>query len=370
MRTVAVLLAAGRSERFGTDKLWADLHGAPLWLMGFRSLLNNKQVEGVGIVCAADKTAQFRDAAPEALFVVAGGDTRTESARSGFEALPDWAECALFHDAARPFVSQSVIDAVIAGVGSKGAAFPAIPVTDTIKEQSDATFRTLDRTRLVSVQTPQGALVSHFRKAFEARTEATDDMALLEALGIEQVAVQGDTENRKVTTEADLRSLTAIETRAGHGYDVHRFSDDPKRKLWLGGVEFDGPGLEGHSDADAVLHAVVDALLGAAALGDIGDHFPNTDDRWKGEPSGTFLLESARMLAIRGWDVVNIDISVIAERPRLSGKRDEIRTVVAGLAGITPDRVSVKATTNEGLGSIGRGEGVAAFAVATIKRRV
>jgi 2-C-methyl-D-erythritol 4-phosphate cytidylyltransferase/2-C-methyl-D-erythritol 2,4-cyclodiphosphate synthase len=138
----------------------------------------------------------------------------------------------------------------------------------------------------------------------------------------------------------------------------------------LGGVQFEGPGLEGHSDADAVVHAVVDALLGAACDGDIGEHFPNDDPRWKDEPSATFLKETSKKLASQGWNVVNIDISVIAERPRLSGRRDEIRTVIAGLAGITPDRVSIKATTNEGLGSIGRGEGVAAFAVATIKRLV
>jgi 2-C-methyl-D-erythritol 2,4-cyclodiphosphate synthase len=156
------------------------------------------------------------------------------------------------------------------------------------------------------------------------------------------------------------------------GYDIHAFSTDAARPLWLGGVEFEGegPGLDGHSDADPVLHAVVDAILGAAGLGDIGEHFPNTDPRWKGEPSSTFLLESAKLSSSQGWNVVNIDVSVLAERPRLSPRRDEVCSVIAGLLGISRERVSVKATTNEGLGSIGRGEGVAAFAVATLRREI
>ncbi len=369
MRTVAVLLAAGRSERFGSDKLWIELDGAPLWTRSYQTLLRHEMVDGVGIVCGEGLVGQFQGHAPEALFVVEGGATRTQSARNGFDARPGWAEAVILHDAARPFVESVTIGGVILGIKAHGAAFPAIEVTDTIKQREGGSYKTLDRTKLVAVQTPQGATVELFQKAFASGLEATDDAALLEAVGIEAIVFPGFAENIKVTTWSDLRHEMA-ETRTGHGYDVHRFSDDPKRKLWLGGVEFEGPGLEGHSDADALIHAVVDALLGAASLGDIGDHFPNTDPRWKNEPSATFLKESARMLAINGWDVVNIDISVIAERPRLSGRRDEIRTVIASLAAISLDRVSVKATTNEGLGSIGRGEGVATFAVATIKRRV
>ena len=193
-------------------------------------------------------------------------------------------------------------------------------------------------------------------------------MALLEIAGIRPVAVQGDLENVKITTVKDLKGRGQWETRTGHGYDIHRFSTDPARELWLGGVKFEGIGLEGHSDADVVIHAIVDALMGAAGLGDIGEHFPNTDSRWKDEPSATFLKETAQMLSRSGWEVVNIDVSVLAERPKLSPRREEVRSVVAGILGIDVARVGIKATTNEGLGAIGRGEGVAAFAVATIKR--
>lgn len=368
MRTIAVLLAAGSSERFGEDKLWIALDGAPLWLKSYLTLSHHPQIEAVGIVCAAGRVSEYSNLAPGAAFVVEGGSSRTQSARIGFEARPMWAEAVLFHDAARPFVSPQTVSRVVEAVEISGAAFPALGVTDTIKLRSESGFETLDRSKLVAVQTPQGARAEHFESAFARGIEATDDMALLEAVGIHAVAVDGESANIKVTTRSDLE-LRMTETRTGHGYDVHRFSTDPARPLWLGGVEFEGPGLEGHSDADALLHAVVDSLLGAATLGDIGDHFPNTDPRWKDEPSATFLKESVRLLASDGWDVVNIDVSVIAERPRLSAKRDEIRKVIAELAGISPDRVSIKATTNEGLGSIGRGEGIAAFAVATIKRR-
>lgn len=369
MRTVAVLLAAGRSERFGTDKLWIELDGAPLWLKSYQALRQHGRLSGVGIVCAKGREREYRALAPDALFVVEGGETRTQSARAGLRACPDSADAVLFHDAARPFLSADTIGAVAAGVEAAGAAFPAIAVTDTIKSREGEGFTTLDRSQLVAVQTPQGAKRELWEKAFASGTEETDDTALLEAIGIQPMAVPGDPTNKKVTTQSDLRH-EMTETRTGIGYDVHRFSTEPGRKLWLGGVEFEGQGLEGHSDADAVLHAVVDALLGAAGLGDIGEHFPNSDPRWKDEPSATFLKESARRLANGGWDVVNIDVSVIAERPRLSAKREAIRSVIAELAGIGTDRVGLKATTNEGLGSIGRGEGVAAFAVATIKRRV
>ena len=368
---MAVLLAAGRSERFGRDKLRVEVGGIPMWQRAFFALAGHPLIEGVGIVASKPLLDECEEKARGALFVAQGGASRTESARIGFGLLPDWAEAVLFHDAARPFVPPEVIVRVVDGVASHGAAFPAVPVTDTVKEATVSGHRTLDRSRLVAVQTPQGGLVSHFRKAFELATEATDDAAMLEAAGIPSFAVEGDPANIKITSEDDLARIPQLaELRTGIGYDVHRFSQDPQRPLWLGGVKFEGegPGLEGHSDADPALHAVVDALLGAAGLGDIGELFPNTEPRWKDEPSATFLRECAKRIAAEGWLVVNIDVSVLAERPRLAAKREEIRSVVARLLGVEPGRVSVKATTNERLGSIGRGEGVAAFAVATIRR--
>jgi 2-C-methyl-D-erythritol 4-phosphate cytidylyltransferase/2-C-methyl-D-erythritol 2,4-cyclodiphosphate synthase len=367
MKALAVLLAAGRSERFGQDKLWTQLDGTPLWTRPYRTLRG--AVGPVGIVCPEDRIPDFSSLAPDAAFVVAGGRTRTESARRGFEAREPSIEAVLFHDAARPFVSNEVVARVLAAVDAQGAAIAAVPVVDTVKEVGTDGLRTLERERLVAAQTPQGAHVALWQKAFANGLEATDDAALLEAVGIAVALVPGERENVKVTTLSDLGPRMS-ETRTGLGYDVHPFSTDPSRPLWLGGVQFEGPGLEGHSDADVVLHAVVDALLGAVGLGDIGEHYANTDPRWKDAPSSLFLKESVGKLAQAGWHVVNIDVSVIAERPRLAGKREDVRRAIATLAGLPVERVSLKATTNEGLGAIGRGEGVAAFAVATVKQTV
>lgn len=371
MKTVAVLLAAGRSERFGEDKLTLATAGGTVWLRSYRALATHPLVSAVGIVASDALVPQCRAEAADALFVVQGGASRTESARIGFRNVPEEYDCVLFHDAARPFLSERTVSNVIKGVVEHGAAFPAVPVTDTVKMCDGGRYSTLDRSRLLAVQTPQGALRGHFQTAFDATAgDATDDMALLEAAGISAVAVEGDPENVKITARNDLPATT--EARTGIGYDIHRFAEAPERQLWLGGVLFEdeGPGLEGHSDADVVLHAVVDALLGAAGLGDIGERFPDTDPQWKDSPSAAFLKDSARLVQKAGWEIVNIDVSVLAERPRIMPRRDEIRRTIAELAGFDTSRVNVKATTNEGLGAIGREEGVAAFAVATLRRSV
>ena len=203
----------------------------------------------------------------------------------------------------------------------------------------------------------------------------TDDLALLDAVRIGYELVSGDRRNFKVTTEEDYRMAQAMvesprqtENRTGLGYDVHAFSTDSTRPLFLGGVEFPGPGLEGHSDADALLHAVVDALLGAASLGDIGVHFPPSDSQWKDRASRHFLTEAQRMIAAEGWSVVNVDATVLAEHPKIMGRREEICGSIASALGIERNRVSIKATTHERLGAIGRGEGIAAMAIATLSR--
>ena len=368
---MAVLLAAGRSERFGEDKLALAIEGGAVWLRAYRALATHPEVSAVGIVASEALLPQCQAEASDALFVVQGGASRTDSARIGLSNVPDEYDCVLFHDAARPFLSQRVVSNVNKGVAEHGAAFPALPVTDTVKIRDGERYSTLDRSRLIAVQTPQGALRSCFQTAFDVTAgDATDDMALLEAAGITAFADEGDPDNVKITARQDLP--TTAEARTGIGYDIHRFAKEPERPLWLGGVLFEGqgPGLEGHSDADVVLHAVVDALLGAAGLGDIGEHFPDTDPQWKDSPSSTFLKKSARLVQKAGWVIVNIDVSVLAEKPRIMPRRDEIRRVIAELAGTDTDRVSVKATTNEGLGAIGREEGVAAFAVATLRRSV
>jgi 2-C-methyl-D-erythritol 4-phosphate cytidylyltransferase/2-C-methyl-D-erythritol 2,4-cyclodiphosphate synthase len=261
-----------------------------------------------------------------------------------------------------------LIDRVIAAASEHGAAAPAIPVVDTLRNVSG---EVVDRTRLVGMQTPQASQLEAFLLSHEKSTlEVTDDIALLEQVGMKAVIVPGESANFKITTEDDLAKARGIagfrETRSGFGYDIHRFSQDPDRPMMVGGVMFDGPGLEGHSDADALLHAVVDSVLGAAGLGDIGVHFPNSDPRWHNKPSIEFVHYAADLVGRDGWQITNIDATIVAEHPKVMSRAQEIRVAIAEGLGIAAARVSVKATTNEMLGAIGRGEGFAAFAVATL----
>ncbi|ARU39948.1 2-C-methyl-D-erythritol 2,4-cyclodiphosphate synthase [Armatimonadetes bacterium Uphvl-Ar1] len=363
-RVIAILVASGKSERFGTDKLEIDLGGVSVWEKSYRALRDSGVVDGVGVVTRAEKVAQTLARVPDMEFVVTGGETRAESVRRGLAAVPAGFEIVLVHDAARPFVSAEVIERVVAVVREHGAAYPAVGVTDTIRHDGQL----LDRTQLLAAQTPQGARLDDLRSAMMNPAELTDEMAYLQANGVQIFAVEGDPANQKITHPGDVKR--PMEIRTGFGYDVHRFSDDPARPLWLGGVEFDDrPGLEGHSDADALLHAIVDALLGAAALGDIGVHYPPSDPQWKDCPSLRFVGETGEMLRRVGWEIVNVDATVVAERPKVMVKALEIRTGIAGALGIEVGRVSVKATTNERLGAIGNSEGIAGYAVATISRK-
>lgn len=270
-------------------------------------------------------------------------------------------------------MTARLIDDVVAAIREAGAAAAGLPVTDTIKQVVDGRVVTLPRETLFAMQTPQGATTSILRQAHAAaKADMTDEMALVEAIGVHPRIVPGDPENFKITTPSDLdraRAMVGSEVRTGLGYDVHAFCDDPSRTLWLGGIAFPGHRpLLGHSDADVLLHAATDALLGAAALGDIGQHFPNDDARWRGEPSLTFLRHAAALLAEAGWQISNLDMTLIAESPKVMPHAVKIREKVAEALGIRADQVSVKATTNEKLGTIGRGEGIAAFATATIRR--
>ncbi len=374
MTFCAILLAAGKSERFGKDKLLLRLGDKPVWKHSFDQLVRHPDVEAVGIVCSLELEEWARKLAPEACFLTRGGATRQESAQLGFNAAPERFDGVLFHDAARPFLTGALISRVIEAVRKQRAAGPALPVIDTIKQIEDGKVRTLDRGALVAVQTPQGAPRQLLERAFRlAGGPYSDEMSMLEALGETPTLVAGDPRNVKITNALDFevatRTLLGCESRTGIGYDIHAFSPDPARPLFLGGVQFpEERGLQGHSDADALLHAIVDALLGAAALGDIGVRYPPSDMQWKNARSTLFLKETALAVRNEGWNIVHIDATVLAESPKIMKMRDQICQAVAEVLNIEHNRVNVKATTNERLGAVGRGEGIAAFAVATLSR--
>lgn len=366
MKVGAVILAAGKGTRFGGDKIRARLRGKPVWRWSYDALLAHPKVDQVVLVCPAEHYDNYSAEVVEGK-VVAGGESRRESCAIGVAQLDD-CDIVLVHDAARPFVSAELIDTILEATLKSGAAGPAIPITDTLRNLEG---EVVDRSQLVGMQTPQGAKVSDLLKAHSTVLgDVTDDLALLQGIGLEPTIVEGDPINFKITTEDDLAKARGIagfrETRTGLGYDIHQFSNDPARPLFVGGVEFEGAGLDGHSDADALLHAVVDSLLGAASLGDIGQHFPNTDPEWKDRASVDFLTYAAKLVGEHGWKVVNVDATVVAERPKVMAQALAIRTLIAQAIGCPVGSVSIKATTNEKLGAIGRSEGLAAFAVATL----
>jgi 2-C-methyl-D-erythritol 4-phosphate cytidylyltransferase/2-C-methyl-D-erythritol 2,4-cyclodiphosphate synthase len=293
--------------------------------------------------------------------------------RQGVEALPR-CQVLLVHDAARPFASPALVRAVALAASEAGAAVAALPVTDTVKRARDErAVETLDRRELWLAQTPQGFRVEVLRRALAAAGaaagEATDEAQLVERLGEPVRLVPGEPGNLKITSGADVaraRALTEAPFAVGVGYDVHPFGAG--RRLVLGGAEFEGDGLLGHSDADICAHAVGDAILGAAGLGDLGRHFPDGDKRWKGVSSLLLLGEIARMAGEVGWRVGNCDVTLAARRPRVAPRAEEMRRNLAEALGVSPAQVNVKATTGEGLGFVGRGEGIAAHAVALLLR--
>jgi 2-C-methyl-D-erythritol 4-phosphate cytidylyltransferase / 2-C-methyl-D-erythritol 2,4-cyclodiphosphate synthase len=281
----------------------------------------------------------------------------------------------LIHDAARPFVSKMVVDGVIEALaaGADGAV-PHVPVSDTLRTLVDGKWVTVPREGLLRAQTPQGfrfASILAAHRAF-ADHDVTDDTALAELAGQKIVATAGETNNMKVTTPEDFTTAAIFlaarlgEPRSASGFDVHKFG--PGDHIWLGGVKIPHTeGLVGHSDADVVLHALTDALLGTIAAGDIGMHFPPTDERWRGAASSIFLDSAAGLIRAKGGSIVHVDVTVICERPKLGGHRDAIRARIAEILKLDVANVSVKATTTEGLGFTGRREGIAAEAMATVR---
>jgi 2-C-methyl-D-erythritol 4-phosphate cytidylyltransferase/2-C-methyl-D-erythritol 2,4-cyclodiphosphate synthase len=374
-----IVVAAGSGRRFGGAKQFGLLAGR-------RVVDRSVEVaagccDGVVVVLPAAAIGTADAVVPGASAVVPGGTTRAESVRAGLAAVPDGAAVVLVHDAARPLATPSLYGRVVAAVRDGAAAVvPAVPVVDTVR--SVGTGGVVDRELLRAVQTPQGFPADGLRAAHAAGGEATDDASLVESAGGRVELVEGERTNLKLTGPEDLvvaealldaRLLDVAEPepapgpaiRIGNGFDVHRFSDDADRPLVLGGVRFEGegPGLHGHSDADVVAHAVAEALLGSAGLGDLGSHFPDTDDRWRGADSMALLAEVVRMLAAEGWRAVNVDCSVVAERPKLARRRDEMQAALAAVVGAP---VTVKGRRAEGIGGLGRAEGIACFASALV----
>jgi 2-C-methyl-D-erythritol 4-phosphate cytidylyltransferase/2-C-methyl-D-erythritol 2,4-cyclodiphosphate synthase len=311
---------------------------------------------------------------------VAGGATRQASVRAGLEALVSCTpDIVLVHDAARPFASASLITRAIEAAEKTGAAIPALPVTDTVKRIDNAGTieATLDRNSIRLVQTPQAFAFpvlfdAHRRALAQGRDDFTDDAALAEWAGIKVSVFAGEPGNIKFTTPEDFARAEAIQSaglgdvRTGSGLDVHAFG--PGDHVTLGGIRIPhAQALTGHSDADVALHALTDAILGALADGDIGAHFPPSDPQWRGASSDRFLTFAVERVRARGGRIAHLDLTIVCEAPRIGEHRDRMRANIANLAGIGIERVGVKATTSEKLGFTGRGEGIAAYATATIR---
>ena len=377
-KVVALVVAAGRGRRFGGDlpKQYQDLAGRPVLRHTLAALAVNPQIDAVRAVIHPDDVEFYGEAAAGLglLDPVFGGTTRQDSVRLGLESLASLGvEKVLIHDGARPFVDAGTIGRVLAALDTHPGAIPAVAVADTLKRGADGLVdTTVERANLWRAQTPQGFRFADILSAHLAATgeELTDDAAVAEKAGQAVALVQGSEDNFKITTAADLerarRSFIGPgETRVGTGYDVHRFA--PGTGVWLCGVQVPhGFGLEGHSDADVALHAATDAVLGAIAAADIGRHFPPTDPKWRGASSDRFLGHAAGLVAALGGRILHLDITLICERPKVGPHRAAMQARVADILGIRQDRVSVKATTTEGLGFTGRREGIAAQAAATV----
>ncbi|MDH4746716.1 bifunctional 2-C-methyl-D-erythritol 4-phosphate cytidylyltransferase/2-C-methyl-D-erythritol 2,4-cyclodiphosphate synthase [Sphingomonas sp. CBMAI 2297] len=371
MRTIAIIVAAGQGTRAGgtMPKQFAPLAGKPMLEHGFDALTSHPAVDDVYVVIGPGQEEALRAALGEVPFAI-GGATRRESVANGLAALGQ-ADRVLIHDAARPFLPHAVIDRLLAALETHDGAIPGLPVADTLVT---ATGVSVPRDGLVRVQTPQAfryAAIVQAHAAWPADAEATDDAQMLRALGMDVAVVEGSTMLEKITHPADFaaaeaRHGAAMRVRTATGYDVHRFAEG--EELWLGGVRVPhARGLSGHSDADVALHAITDALLGTIGAGDIGMHFPPSDPRWRGAASARFLEHAAALVAAEGGVVDFIDLTLICEAPKIGPHREAIRASIAGILGLPVSAVSVKATTTERLGFTGRGEGMAAQAIATVR---
>jgi 2-C-methyl-D-erythritol 4-phosphate cytidylyltransferase/2-C-methyl-D-erythritol 2,4-cyclodiphosphate synthase len=376
MARIAVLIvAAGKGERAGTSlpKQYEKLGGRPL-LRRTVQAFGNLPVQVV-IGPGQEELAATALAGLALPVPVSGGATRQESVRRGLEALAkDAPDFVLIHDAARPLISSKVIQAVMTALESGAdGALPMVAASDTLRRKDAGGRWTLvPRDNLYRAQTPQGFVYDKILAAHRdhAHEEVTDDVALAELAGLKVQMVEGEEKNIKVTRKEDFALAESLlgsgDVRTATGYDVHKFKDGDH--IWLCGLKIPhSHGLEGHSDADVGLHAITDALLGCIGEGDIGQHFPPTDERWRGAASWKFLDHAASLVTAKGGVINHVDVTIICERPKVGPHRDAMKAKIAEILKVDPGRVSVKATTTEGLGFTGRREGIAAQAIATIK---
>ena len=386
-KTIALLVAAGKSERMQMDqaKPYLTLSRDTVLRRAVKTFLEHPLIDGVRVVIRREHHAAYKQAV-EGLTLfpcVIGGNSRQESVRRGLESLIHrQPERVLVHDIARPMVSADLITRVVEALDTHEAVVPALQITDTVKRVKDGrAVETLERDGLYAVQTPQGFRFEALWQAHQAYANAclTDDAAVMEKHGTRIFMIEGEASNTKITTQTDLAHMqhtlhTYLETRVGMGYDVHTLAahdaDTPvaRQNIKLCGVAIAHTHhLVGHSDADVGLHAMVDAILGALGDGDIGTHFPPDDRKWKGADSERFLMHAYELLVARKGELVHLDVTLICEKPKISPYREQMIQHISQILKLSPDRVSIKATTTEKLGFAGRSEGIAAQAVATIR---
>jgi len=372
-----VVTAGGSGARFGGLKQFERLGQASVLARSVQVAASCAE----SLVVVVPMGEQERAAAdlgglglPVEVRIVAGGPTRALSVRAGLEALPPETTLAAVHDGVRPLASPALFSRVLEAASQIGAAIPGLPCAETVKRVSgDRVVDTVDRTTLRLIQTPQAFRMAVLREAYEKlgdrAAQFTDEAGLVEAAGFPVAVVPGEADNVKITEPRDLEATArrlgvGTRPRIGFGYDVHPFAEG--RRLVLGGVEFPGHGLAGHSDADVVAHAVADAVLGAAGLGDLGGHFPDTDPSFRGADSLGLLRMAVARARELGLAVENVDLTIAARRPKIAPRAAELRTNLAAALAVPPARVNVKATTGEGLGFVGREEGIAVQAVALL----
>ena len=382
-KAAAVIVAAGRGERAGAGgpKQYREIGGEAIIARTLRRFAEHPEVGRIVVAIHPDDRDIFAGIANRfghRIETVLGGASRQESTLYALRALAGQPpEFVVIHDAVRPFADDALIARVVQMAATGRGALPALPVTDTLKRSEDGRIETVDRSLLFAAQTPQGfpfkdILRAHERAAAEGRSDFTDDAALAEWVGLAVAIVEGAPDNVKITYAQDiemadrkLRSHGFPDVRTGNGYDVHAFEAGEAVVLCGVAIPYDKR-LSGHSDADVGLHALTDALLATCGAGDIGTHFPPSDPQWKGAPSRIFVEHAVSLVRNRGGRIANADVTLICEAPKVGPHRAAMTEAMAGMLGVEPHRVSVKATTNERLGFIGREEGIAAIATATV----